>query len=79
MEGTEMKEQIKAILRDQVSINSTKSLNAITDEILSLPLDVPTDEEIENQFSDPRDQDYERWSINAAKWAIEQVIERNKR
>jgi hypothetical protein len=75
------REQIIEILMivDKYHYCLDSDIERYADAILALPIDIPSEEEIKNQFSDPRDEDYERWSINAAKWFREQVIERNQK
>jgi hypothetical protein len=78
------KEQIIEILQSKTVIDNlgnllvTDNYNEIADAILSLPIDVPSEEEIENKF--PYAVSYANMcSQTGAKWAIEEIIERNKK
>ena len=53
----------------------------IADEILALPIDVPSEEEIKNRYGkSPSNHIHgDRFAEESAKWAISEIIKRNQK
>ena len=76
------REQIIEILKKGFASDSTKSYVNIANEILALPLDVPSDEEIMQKYPFI-DEDIDLISNldnqEGAKWMKEEIIKRNQK
>lgn len=76
------KEKIINVLKKMAkdNLNKTVIFDEIANAILSLPLDVPSEEEIKNRYGkSPSNHIHgDRFAEESAKWAINEIIERNK-
>lgn len=75
------KEQIIEILRENEFFTSDKTfhLNKVADAILAIPLDVPSEEEIEKKYSgSPNNHIHpNRYRKEGAKWMHNEILKRN--
>ena len=83
------KEQIIKVFKDlsEKNLNKTVNFNELADAILSLPLDVPSDVNIEdiadkkhpcyNDHVDSNAIDCNIGFIDGAKWAVNEILKRN--